>query len=70
MKVSVKDLSVTMEIKNKGIELDVYDSTGAHRGDLVINKAKVTWCPGKTLPQNGHSLTWESFITIMEKQKK
>jgi len=38
MKVSIKDLSVTMEIKNNGIELDVYDNSGKHLGDLVSNE--------------------------------
>lgn len=69
MKVSVKDFSVTMEIKTKGIELDVYNNAGDHHlGDLVVTKTKVIWCPGKTPPKNGHSLTWEKFISLMEKQ--
>jgi hypothetical protein len=38
MKVSIKDLSVAMEIKNTGVELDVYDGS-KHLGDLVVTKA-------------------------------
>ena len=48
MKVSVKDFAVSMEIKNKGIELDVYDNAGKHLGDLVVTKTKLVWCKGKT----------------------
>lgn len=29
MKVSIKDFAVSMEIKNKGVELDVYKATTA-----------------------------------------
>lgn len=67
MKVSIKELSVSMEIKNKGIELDIYDTNNEHLGDLVVNRAMVTWCRGKTKPKNGKSLTWKKFIEIMEK---
>jgi hypothetical protein len=66
MKVSVKDLSVTMELKNSGIELDVYDNNGIHLGDLVVTKAKLIWCKGKTARENGISITWNEFINYME----
>lgn len=58
MKVSVKDFSVSMEIKNKGIELDVYDNNGTHLGDLVITKTKLVWCKGRTGVANGTPITW------------
>jgi len=67
MKVNIKDLSISMEIKNKGIELDVYNTNGKHRGDLVITKTKIIWCPGRTDPSNGKILTWQKFIDMMEK---
>lgn len=35
MKVSIKELSVSMEVKNKGIELDVYDNQDNHLGDRL-----------------------------------
>ncbi len=64
--VSVKDLSVTMEIKSKGIELDVYDNNGYHLGDLVVTKTKLVWCKGKTAVENGKEITWQNFIQHME----
>jgi len=66
MKVSIKDLAVSMEIKNKGIELDVYDTDDKHLGDLVITKTKLVWCPGRTKPENGRPITWRKFIEMME----
>lgn len=70
MKVSIKDLSVSMEIKNNGIELDVYSNDDKHLGDLVVTKAAVIWCPGKTTPAKGHRVNWADFIKLMEAQPK
>ena len=64
MQVNIKDLSVAMEIKNKGIELDVSNS-GGHIGDLVITRTRLTWCPGRTAPENGKKISWEDFIEFM-----
>lgn len=36
MKVSVKDLSVSMQLGNNGLELAVYDNGDNHLGDLRI----------------------------------
>lgn len=68
MKVSIKDLAVSMEIKNKGIELDVYDNDNKHLGDLVITKTKLIWCHGRTKPANGKQIKWTKFIEMMESQ--
>lgn len=65
MNVSIKEFNVAMELKNKGIELDVYDNAGNHLGDLVVTKTKLVWCPGKTKPENGHSISWADFIAHM-----
>ena len=68
MKVSVKDFSVTMDLKNKGIELDVYNGDN-HLGDLVVTKAKIIWCKGKTTTEKGKAVKWEDFIKYMESQQ-
>ncbi len=65
MKVSIKDLGVGMEIKSRGIELEVSDAAG-HLGDLVVTMSKVVWCPGRTQPEQGKALTWPKFIQMME----
>jgi hypothetical protein len=66
MKVSIKDLAVSMEIKNKGIELDVYDNQDNHLGDLVITKTRLVWCKGRTSVDNGKEISWADFIAHME----
>lgn len=68
MKVRVKDFNATMDIRNKGIELDVSGNDGKHLGDLVVTSTRLVWCPGKTTVKNGKSLTWEEFIELMKEQ--
>jgi hypothetical protein len=66
MKVTIKNFAVTMEIKNKGVELDVYDNRGEHLGDLVVTKTGLTWCRGRTTPANGQKISWEEFARLMQ----
>ena len=66
MKVSIKDLSVNMDVKNRGVELDVYDGEDTHLGDLVITRSKLIWCKGKTGRTNGRPISWKKFIAFME----
>lgn len=68
MKISVKDLSVSMEVKNKGIELDVYDSQDQHLGDLIVTKSGLTWCKGRKRRENGVQVSWTDFIEWMESE--
>jgi hypothetical protein len=67
VKVSIKDLAVTMEIKNKGMELDVYSADGRHHlGDLIVTKASLIWCKGKTTAARGKKISWNDFISYMD----
>ena len=66
MKVVFKQFDVDMQLKNKGIELDVCDTSGKHVGDLVITKTNLIWCQGKTTRENGKAVEWRQFIEIME----
>lgn len=69
MKVTVKDLSVDMEIKNSGVELDVYSPDGdTHHGDLIVTKTGLTWCKGRTGRANGKKIKWTDFIAWAESQ--
>lgn len=68
MKVSIKELSVSMEVKNKGIELDVYDSQDRHLGDLIVTKSGLVWCKGRTRKENGTPVSWKEFIDWMESE--
>jgi hypothetical protein len=67
VKVLIKEFDVEMELKNKGIELEVRNDD-KHQGDLVLTKAAVIWCPGKTTRDNGKKLSWAKFIELMEAQ--
>lgn len=67
MKVSIKDFNVAMEVKNRGIELEIYSPDGnSHHGDLVVTKTRLIWCPGRIAPENGIAIDWERFIAYME----
>jgi hypothetical protein len=64
--VSIKEFDVAMDVKTKGIELEVYDTDDKHLGDLVGTKTKLIWCRGRTTRENGEEITWEKFIEYME----
>ena len=66
VKVSIKSFDVQMEIKNKGIELDVYSTDGTFMGDLIVTKSGLTWCQGKRKRENGTKVSWDEFIKWME----
>lgn len=69
MTVFVKDLSVTIEIKNKGMELEIRDSKGEFKGDVVVTKTGITWCKGKTKVANGIKVSWDKFAELLEAQE-
>jgi hypothetical protein len=66
MKVSIKELEVTMDLGNKGMELDVYDAQNNHLGDLRLGKATIEWCRGRTRTGNGKKKSWEELIAFLE----
>lgn len=66
MDVTIKKFDVKMDIKNKGIELDVCDTNGKHLGDLVITKSRLIWCKGKKGRATGKKIKWQKFIEYME----
>jgi hypothetical protein len=71
MKVWVKSFDVAMELKNKGIELDIYNEDGTeHLGDLIVTKTKLIWCKGKTHRKNGKVFWLTDFIKYAEENLK
>lgn len=65
--VWIKQLDVEMEVKTNGVEFEIQKSNGnGHRGDLIVSKAGLTWCKGKTNRKNGTKVTWDEFIAWME----
>lgn len=68
MSVKVKDLSVEMEVKNKGIELEVRDAQGNFQGDLIVTGSSVIWCEGKTSREKGIKVKMGDFLNVMRNQ--
>lgn len=69
MQVSIKKFDVEMEIKNKGIEIDIYSPDGKEfLGDLIVTKTGVIWCEGKTKRANGKKMNWKKFMELMGEQ--
>jgi len=65
MKVSVKDLQVSMELGNNGIELGVNDGK-TYLGDLRIGRGTIEWCKGKKQKGNGVQKNWSELIAWFE----
>ena len=55
-----------MDIKSKGVEIDVSDTKKKHLGDLWITSTKLIWCKGKTPRDNGKAIKGEDFIALMD----
>lgn len=70
MKVCVKDLQVSMDLGNNGIELGVYDNKDVYLGDLRIGKGTIEWCKGKTKKGNGVQKKWPELIAWFENGKQ
>jgi hypothetical protein len=65
MKVSIKNFEVEMDLKNNGVEFEVYDHD-KHLGDVILTKTSVIWCRGRIRRDNGKRFSWEEFIERME----
>lgn len=65
MQVTIKSLNVDMELKNRGIELEIRNPQGELLGDLVVTKTQLIWCKGRTKRENGKTISWAAFQTYM-----
>jgi hypothetical protein len=65
VQVSIKSFAVTMNVKTKGIEFEVYDNDDTFRGDCYLTKTGLIWCEGKITRKNGVNVTWDEFIKWM-----
>jgi hypothetical protein len=69
MKVNIKEFGLDLNVKNKGMTLDIYTPNGkTHLGDVKINKSGLTWCKGKS--HTGKKMKWATFIEKMTKKTK
>ena len=69
MKVLITEFNVEMKVKNKGVQIDIFQPNGKVRhGDLTITKTKLIWCKGQTHKANGIEVSLEDFIEWIEAQ--
>ena len=66
MDLTIKKFNVAMELKNKGMELEIRDNNGTHLGDLYIKKVGVEWCRGQTREGGGVLVNWDDLIDWFE----
>jgi hypothetical protein len=70
MKVNIKSFEVQMDLKKKGMELEIRNPDGTHLGDLVVTMSGLTWCQGKKSRRNGIKRTWKQFTDDMQSYRK
>lgn len=68
MKISIKDLNVTMDLGNNGVTFDVYDNNDDFLGDLRLGRGTIEWCKGKTRAGRGVKVRWNELIAFFESQ--
>ena len=69
MKVSIKRFNVGMEVKTNGVEFEVRSTNGKeHKGDLILTKSGMVWCPGAVTKANGHHISWDKFIEYAQSE--
>jgi hypothetical protein len=71
MDVSIKSFDVNMNVKTKGIELEIRKPNDGERlGDLIITKAHLIWCEGRTQRAHGKKIKWDDFVEIVNGAQK
>ena len=66
MNVKIKSFDVNMDVKKKGIELEVRTPNGdSQLGDCYVTMTGLVWCPGKTNKKNGIKIDWNDLINLM-----
>lgn len=65
VKVAVKSLDASIDVKTNGIEFEVRNNKNEFLGDLFITKKGLIWCKGKTQRRRGKSINWEEFTDLM-----
>jgi hypothetical protein len=64
MKVLIQEFGLDLEVKTKGLKLEVRSPDGKNRlGDIQITKTGLIWCNGKA--HTGPKATWQEFIDWM-----
>ncbi len=70
MQVWIKSLEVEMQVKQRGIELEVRGKDGKDQvGDCYATMTGIVWCKGKIKRENGVKITWEEFQLLCSSEK-
>ena len=70
MQVWIKSLEVDMQVKQKGIELEVRSADGGDQmGDFYATMTGVVWCKGKKKKENGVRVKWEELALICKSEE-
>jgi hypothetical protein len=65
MEVWIKSFEVEMQVKQKGIELEVRTADGKEQlGDCYATMTGLTWCKGKVKKENGVKLKWDDLALL------
>ena len=71
MKIGIKSFDVEMEVKQKGVELEVRSPDGSDfYGDCFVTMTGLVWCKGKTGKAKGVKIKWEELMEICESKEK
>ncbi len=70
MKVLIKSFDVAMEVKQRGVELEVRSPAGDHHGDCYVTMTGLIWCKGRTAKANGVKITWNQLMEICGSKEK
>lgn len=71
MKVGIKSFDVEMEVKQKGVELEIRspDDKTFH-GDCYVTMTGLVWCAGRTGKAKGTKIKWEELMEICGSKEK
>ncbi|CAN5688644.1 hypothetical protein BH24ACT21_BH24ACT21_03830 [soil metagenome] len=71
MKVTIKSFDVAMEVKSKGVELEIKSpDENTHHGDCYATMTGLIWCKGKTRKDKGVKIEWDQLMEICETKEK
>jgi len=65
MEVWIKSFDVDMQVKQKGIELEVRNANGTDQlGDCYATMTGIIWCKGKIKKENGVKVKWADLALL------
>jgi len=70
MKVLIKSFDVAMEVKQRGVELEVRAPAGDHHGDCYVTMTGLIWCKGRTSKAHGVRMTWDQLMEVCGSKQK